>query len=29
MFRVEHHPFVFDGKQALYKEGDPDGYDPV
>lgn len=29
MFRVEHHPFVFDGKQALYKEGDPDRYDPV
>ncbi|HBR24635.1 MAG TPA: hypothetical protein DD782_08795, partial [Firmicutes bacterium] len=29
LFGVEHHPFVFDGKQALYKEGDPDGYDPL
>ena len=29
MFGVEHHPFVFDGKQALYNEGDPDGYDPL
>lgn len=29
MFSVEYHPFVFDGKQALYKEGDPDGYDPL
>lgn len=27
LFRVERHPFTFDGTQPLYAEGDPDGYD--
>lgn len=27
LFRIERHPFVFDGTQPLYGSGDPDGYD--